>query len=118
MTNLTPTILKTASDIEAMRIKLKHLKEDLEFRIEQNTPIDGWPGKNAEARDAAKAAWVNADAGCSATRLDIRNLEIGIARAEGDLAAFDLERRDREWTIRQDLIGVLREHGATAALPF
>lgn len=117
-TNDIQQAMRLTMELETLATRIAHMKEDFERAVEQATPIEGWPGKNAEARDAAKAAWINHDDQCQALRTDIRNGEIRLAQLKADMAAFELERRDREWGIRRDLIGVLREHGATAALPF
>lgn len=119
--DMNPDIVKArrmAADLELITVKIGHLREDIERRAELLTPIDGWPGKNAEQRDAARADALRKDDEITALRTDLRTAELRQATIKADLAAFELERRDREWGIRRDLINVLREHGATAALPF
>lgn len=118
---LSPDILKArrlVADLELITVKIGHMREDIERRAEALTPIDGWPGKNAEQREAARAERLRVDDETNALRADLRTAELRLATIKADLAAFDIERRDREWGIRRDLINVLREHGATAALPF
>lgn len=111
-------IVNTARQIEELRTKIGHMKEDFERAVERATPLDGWPGKNAEARDAAKAAWIHKDDECQALRTDIRNAEIRLATLSADMTAFELERRDREWGIRMGIIEALRIKGVSEALPF
>lgn len=107
-----------AREIEQLRIKISHMKEDFERRVEALTPIEGWEGKNAEAREASKAKRINDDDDCQALRTDIRNGEIRLAVLSADQAAFEIERRDREWGIRRELVDVIREKGISEALPF
>lgn len=116
--DLLTKIQNCARDLETLRVNVAHLKEDLQRRIDENTPADGWPGKNAETRDAAKAAWINGDRDCNAMRGEIRNLEIRIAALSGELQAFEIERRDREWGVRMGIVEALRQHGVSEALPF
>lgn len=116
--NNTAQAVAVAREIEQLRIKIGHMKEDFERRVEQLTPIEGWEGKNAEAREASKAAKVNGDDQCQALRTDIRNGEIRLAVLAADQTAFEIERRDREWGIRRELIDVIREKGISEALPF
>ena len=47
------TAKRLAADLELVAVRIDHLKEDIKRRIEALTPIDGWPGKNAEQREAA-----------------------------------------------------------------
>lgn len=119
--NNTAQAIAVAREIEQLRIKIGHMKEDFERRVEQLAPLDGWGGKeakNADARDLAKARTVNGDDQCQALRTDIRNGEIRLALLTADQTAFEIERRDREWGIRRELIDVIREKGISEALPF
>ena len=119
--NNTAQAVAVAREIEQLRIKVSHMKEDFERRVEQLAPLDGWGGKeakNADARDLAKARTVKGDEQCQALRTDIRNGEIRLALLTADLAAFEIERSDREWGIRRELIDVMREKGISEALPF
>jgi hypothetical protein len=116
--NNTTQAVAVAREIEQLRVRVGHMKEDFERRVEQLTPIEGWPGSNTQVRDAAKAKAVLDDDTCQALRTDIRNGETRLAALTADQVAFEIERRDREWGIRRELIDVIREKGISEALPF
>jgi len=117
-TDTVARMTELSREAETLAQRVKHLHEDLERRIESITPIEGWDGKNAEARELAKARKVNDDSDCQRLRGDIRADEERLARIRGDLAAFELERRDREWGIRMGIVEALRSKGISEALPF
>lgn len=117
-TDTVTRMTELSREAETLAIRVKHMNDDFERRIEVLTPIEGWDGKNAEARELAKARVVNADPDCQELRRSIRAAEERLAKIRGDLAAFELERRDREWGIRMGIIEAMRTKGISEALPF
>ncbi len=113
------TAKRLAADLELVAVRIDHLKEDIKRRIETLTPLDGWPGKNAEQRDAAQAARINSDDDIAALRTDLRTAELKLAAAKAGMATFEIERREREWNTRRDYIAAMAANGATATvMPF
>jgi len=109
---------KLAIQIKDTDIRLKHLREDYDARVIAITPETGWPGKNADERDTAKARAEASDSALFSLRELIRDAESKLAGYEGDMAAFEIARREREWQVREQIVAALREKGISEALPF
>lgn len=82
------------AELSLYRSELKSLEYAL-------TPIDGWPGSNAERREAAKVAALEADEDYQKTVKKIAELEYNILLAQAEVSALEDERRGMEWSVRQ-----------------
>lgn len=105
--------------IKDLAIRIKHMREDYDLRVLAITPDTGWPGKNADERDTSKARAEAADHACVEMQLSIRAYETDLATAEGEMDAFEIARREREWQVREQIVEALRATGLPKdALPF
>mgnify|MGYP001168791079 CR=1 FL=1 len=112
------TYQKLAIQIKDTDIHLKHLREDYDARVVAITPETGWPGKNADERDTAKARAEASDPALRSLRDLIRDAESKLAVYEGDMDAFEIARREREWQVRERIAEALTAKGISEALPF
>jgi hypothetical protein len=105
--------------IKDLEIKIKHLRQDYDARVLTITPETGWPGKNADERDTSKARAEASDKACADMREMIRAYEHDLAEAEGEMDAFEIARREREWQVRERIAEALQVRGVPSeALPF
>lgn len=108
-----------AIKIKDLEIRIKHLREDYDARVVAITPETGWPGKNADERDTAKARSESTDGALANLREMIRAYEHDLAEANGEMAAFEIARREREWQVRERIAEALQAKGQPSdALPF
>lgn len=108
-----------AVQLKDYEIRLKHLREDYDARLIAITPETGWPGKNADERDTAKAREELKDETLGNLREMIRAYEHDLAEAQGEMAAFEIARREREWQVRERIADALQVRGVPSeALPF
>jgi len=68
---------------------------------------DGYPGKNAEQRDAARYFVEIDDDELTRIRYDQATMRDKLATIEGELQALEANRRALEWSIRANLINAL-----------
>lgn len=108
-----------AIKIKDHEIRIKHLREDYDARVVAITPENGWPGKNADERDTAKARAEATDETLASLRELIRTYEHDLAEANGEMSAFEIARREREWQVRERIAEALQAKGQPSeALPF
>lgn len=108
-----------AIKIKDLEIRIKHLREDYDARVVAITPETGWPGKNADERDTSKAREEAKDAVLADMREMIRAYEHDLADANGEMSAFEIARREREWQVRERIAEALQAKGQPSeALPF
>ncbi len=89
----------------------RQLERDIELIKVDKSPIDGWPGKNAEERKLAQEKAFLADQ--DITRIDnmIDDCLEELSEATGQIEALEAERRAIEWSIRDSLVDALmRRH--------
>ena len=81
--------------------------KDIEARQLELTPDDGWPGKNAEQRDAAAKKAFASDEALQALLVGQEDTQTEALLLEGDIQALEAERRALEWTIRSRQVELL-----------
>ena len=98
------------------QIELAHWEADIAGRQLYLTPPDGWPGKNAEQRDAARDQAFAADGQLKEQRARRDDLRRAVADLEIQITALEDERRAWEWAIRDRLVEALsgRRNGREA----
>lgn len=75
------------------------------------TPADGWPGKNDEARKAAREAAFAADDELAQRAASLSEARGKLILLAGDVDAAEAERRAAEWQVRADLLQALARGG-------
>ena len=91
----------------ARQAALAHCEEDLSGREAAVTPADGWPGKNEEARKAARLAALAGDETIRAIRANQSKLRDELAELEGIVDEMEAQRRGLEWDVRERLAQAL-----------
>jgi hypothetical protein len=85
----------------------KHdLAQDLETRKLMLTPNEGWPGKNAEARDIARDLAYSADVELQDFSTQVASIEHDLTILGGDIDAAEADRRAEEWAVRARYVAV------------
>ena len=101
------TALRGRREIET---RLGHLRDDLKARELHLTPT-GEQYKNLGANDSDRKNVLEklflSDAVCQEMRVQIRDIELRQAAAEGAIAGFEAERRSNEWLVTKQLTQVL-----------
>lgn len=89
--------------------------QELATRERELRPEAGWPGKNDEARAAAKDAALAADqrvANAIANAIAERNnAQVDLATLEAQIAGIEAQRRAAEWRIRERMVEGLTRAG-------
>lgn len=85
--------------------------QDMERRVIEITPPEGWPGKNEEQRRAAKEAALLADDQYQQAWADHRTAHSATITIQADIDALEAERRALEWQVRAALVEALRDGG-------
>lgn len=93
----------------AMNIAKWQAAQDLERRKLDLTPVEGWPGKNEDARTLARDKALAADESVKALSQTVAELETRLGLLAGEIESAEAERRAEEWHIRAKLIDAL-EH--------
>src|SRR5690348_6090532 len=96
------------------QIRIRHLEEDTEARRVHVVPEEGWPGKNDEARKAARDKAFAADPTLTSIASDIRRLRDQLARVEAAIASNEVRFKADRWDTRQQLVEALRRQGTTS----
>lgn len=85
--------------------------QDLAQRERELRPEAGWPGKNDEARMAAKDAALAADQAYQ-NAISARNAaQHKLAELEASIAGVEAQRRAAEWRIRERMVELLTRGG-------
>ena len=83
---------------------------DADARRLELTPADGWPGKNAEQRDAARDQAFAADEPLQQIIASAEDAKVRATLTDGDIQALEAKRRSIEWAIRAQLIEALSKN--------
>jgi hypothetical protein len=75
------------------------------------TPAEGWPGKNDEARKAAREAAFAADDAIANHQVNLAGARERQLLLDGEVQAVEAERRAAEWRIRERLVEALVQGG-------
>ena len=107
----TKSIGKSLADAYIERsevvLELDRIKAELYKRELALTPLEGWEGKNAEARDMAKARALASDEKYQLLE-DARVFRTeALTLINGTIEALEAERRGSEWEIRANLVTVM-----------
>lgn len=128
--DMETTLKKIASDLGEL-YRLRQLNELRAWQLEQDlaarkvylTPVDGWPGKNAEQREIEAQRVFGQDGTCQQIGQAISDLREDAAEVTGHIEALEAERRAAEWAIRGRLADALAgrmngRHGDAAESAF
>lgn len=77
------------------------------------TPPDGWPGKNEEQRRTAAEKVFAEDDGLQAAIIKGDTAYRALIALDAEIAGLEARRKALEWTIRAQLVEVLRKEGIT-----
>jgi len=95
--------------------RLAHCDDDLAGREIALVPAEGWPGKNDEARKAARLAALAGDETIQAIRANQSKLRDDLAQLEGLIEDLEAQRRGAEWEVRDRLATALAGRRETRA---
>jgi hypothetical protein len=107
LTTIAANLGRLYTDRVALGIAISQLERDAEARRVQLAPPDGWPGKNAEARDLAERLAYAQDAALETLSHELLTKRNNLAVIEGQIAAMEAERRALEWQVRARMIDAL-----------
>lgn len=111
MTTRMTTIAEELGTRYRTRATLSQRKRELDQEAEIKrlyiTPPDGWPGKNAEQRDAAKLTAELQDETLIKINDALEILEDEASANSASIDALEAERRALEWEIRERLVDAL-----------
>jgi hypothetical protein len=85
--------------------------QDMERRVIEITPPEGWPGKNEEQRKTARETALQADELYQKAWADQRTAHSALLTVQGQIEALEAERRALEWQARAALVEALRDGG-------
>lgn len=75
------------------------------------TPPDGWPGKNEEQRKTAAEKTFAENDELQAAQVKYNAAYKALVELEAKIAGMEAQRKAEEWTIRAQLVEVLRSNG-------
>ena len=114
MTVDTQSLLDIAAALAekyVLRVEEKIIAQQWEITIDQLKlallPAEGWPGKNAEARDAARDMAYAQSVDLVDAQRSMTGVNAAIDRIDAQVAGLEADRRAIEWTIRADLVSAL-----------
>ncbi len=94
-------------DRSEQQLELDRAKAELFKREIALTPIEGWPGKNAELREVEKSRTLATDEAYQKFEaLRVFHVE-ALTLINGTIEALEAERRGSEWEIRANLVTVM-----------
>lgn len=88
--------------------------QELAGRERALRPEAGWPGKNDEARVAAREAALMADQAWQNAAGNRDKAQAELAALEAEIAGIEAERRAAEWRIRERMVEMLTRGGIDA----
>lgn len=91
----------------ALSLRERQLDREAEIKRLYMTPPDGWPGKNAEQRDAAKLSAELQDDTLIKINSGIETVKGEASVNNAAIDALEAERRALEWEIRARLVDAL-----------
>jgi hypothetical protein len=86
-------------------------EQAIEARKSSLTPAEGWPGKNEEARKAARDAAFAADDALALHQRQAAELRGRLIILQADVEGVEAERRADEWRLRERLVEALLQRG-------
>lgn len=90
-----------------LNLLIQQTEEDIKMRKVDLTPVEGWPGKNAEQREIEAARVFADDQAMRAISGTLDDLKHEIVENTGAIEALEADRRGLEWQIRADLVQAL-----------
>lgn len=104
-------------EAEELKTAIAELERIIENHALLMQPDEGWEGKNEEQRRAARARALSANDNyrSMAAILNEKRRLFGITL--GEIAAFEAERRDNEWRIRERYVNSLMSRTGALVLP-
>lgn len=90
-----------------LQADVEELEREIYLRELTLTPAEGWPGKNAEAREMEKAKALQGDENWSGLGNARRELRDEMTLLDGTIAGLEAERRGQEWEVRANLVAML-----------
>jgi hypothetical protein len=109
-----PKMIDLSKDLSASyvekaerQVDLEQLEREIYKREIAITPDEGWPGKNAEARDLEKSKVLAADPVWHELDIARQAQHVELALLEGAIAGMEAERRGFEWEVRANLVTML-----------
>ena len=90
-----------------LSLREHQLDQDAEARRVYMTPVEGWPGKNAEQRDTARLAAELQDETLQKIAAELAEIKADASRDDAIVASLEAERRALEWQIRARLVDAL-----------
>jgi len=110
-------IAKTLSDLYDTQAKTRLIQWQAEQDINRLklslTPPDGWPGKNEEQRKTAAEKAFSENDELQAALVKYNAAYKALVELEAKIAGMEALRKAEEWSIRAQLIDVLRRDGVT-----
>jgi len=108
-------IAKTLTDLYDTRAQTSLIQwqasQDIE-RVKLNlTPVEGWPGKNEEQRKTAAEKTFAENDELQAAQVKYNAAYKALVELEAKIAGMEAQRKAEEWTIRAQLVEVLRSNG-------
>lgn len=91
-----------------LKARLIEINARLEFVETSLTPLDGWEGKNAEARDLMRRRALKSDSEWARLNQEKISTLVALESVEARIEALEAQRRAMEFAQRQQLIDVLR----------
>ena len=112
------TLIQIADDLAARyetRAKTSLIQwqanQDIERIKLSLTPVEGWPGKNEEQRRTAAEKVYAEDDALQAATIKGDTAYRAIVALDAEIAGLEAKRKALEWTIRAQLVDVLRRDG-------
>jgi hypothetical protein len=105
--NLTVTYSQRAK----LNLTVWRAGQALEARARELRPDTGWPGKNDEARAAAKDEALAADQLAQNASVDLDAAKGKLIELEAEIAGIEADRRAGEWRIRERMVEALVNQG-------
>ena len=114
------TLIQIADDLAARyetRAKTSLIQwqanQDIDKRRLELTPPEGWPGKNEEQRRTAAEKVYAEDDALQAALIQGNTAYRALVELDAEIAGLEARRKALEWTIRAQLVDVLRRDGIT-----
>lgn len=92
-----------------LSLKIWQAEKDAAAETLAVTPADGWPGKNAEQRDTARAQALATNAVIHAAQVQADACQAKLMTLTGQIEAAEAERRAQEWSIRASIVAALMQ---------